>query len=371
MVRLDTRPLKCTVGQSFVPVRISTNKFLTGGTAMKALLLFGTLILPLAFVGTASGNGTNKGGVIVRVKNTDKSTGYLGVSIQDMTGRLAKAMDVKIDEGALVTEVIDDSPAEEAGIKEEDIIIEVDGTRITDADDLRSAIRTLKPETKVNLVVMRKDERKTFTATIAKQPHSGSYSYSFAAPALPHIPRAPRIQVFVSTDALGMALSPLNEQLGKYFEAPDGKGVLVNEVEEESKAEKAGFIAGDVIIRIGKETIEDVRDVHNALRDFKKGEKADVEIIRKGSKKTVTIEVPDMDRHRRSHYGFAPHGNWMKEFDFEVDPPDVELELEGHESLKNDLNRLRLELRDFGREIQTKVKRLQEELKAKFAQVIS
>jgi membrane-associated protease RseP (regulator of RpoE activity) len=341
---------------------------------MKILLLFSTLTLSMALGGTACGHGTNEGGAIVRVKSPDKSSGYLGVSIQDMTGRLAKAMDVKTHEGALVTEVIADSPAEEAGLKDEDIIVEMDGNKISDADDLRGAVRKLKPGTKVNLVVMRKDERKTFTASIGKQPHTRSYSYSFTPPALPHTPRAPRIQVFVSTDALGMELSPLNEQLGKYFEAPDGKGVLVNEVEEDSKAEKAGFMAGDVITKIGNEPVEDVRDVHNALRDYKKGEKADVEIIRKGSKKTLTIEVPDMDRRRRSHYGFAPHGDWLKElkeFDLDVDPPDVELELESHESFKDDLNRLKLELRDLGREIQTKAKRLQEELKAKFRQVTS
>lgn len=338
---------------------------------MRILLLFGALVLPLASGGTACGHGAHEGGVIVRAKNPDKSAGYLGVSIQNMTQRLAETMDVKTDEGALVTEVIEDSPAEEAGLREEDIIVEMDGNKVSDAGDLRGAVRKLKPETKVTLVVMRKDERKTFTATIGKQPRTRSYSYSITPHAIPRIPRAPRIQVFVGTDALGMELSPLNEQLGKYFEAPGGKGVLVNEVEGESKAEKAGFMAGDVITRIGKMAIEDVRDVHDALRDFKKGEKADVEIIRKGSKKTLTIEVPEIDRRRRSHFGFVPHGNGLKEFDIEVDPPDVEWEWEGQESLKNDLNRLRLELRELGREIQTKAKRLQEELKAKFSQVMS
>jgi serine protease Do len=283
-------------------------------------------------------------------------------------------MDTKTTEGALVNDVVENSPAGDAGIKNEDIIVDVDGRKITDADELREAIRTVTPDTKVSVTLMRKGEKKTLIATIGKQPRSRSYSYPFTSPDLPHIPRAPRVRVFVSTGALGMELSPLNEQLGKYFDAPNGKGVLVNEVEEGGKAEKAGFMAGDVITRVGKETIEEVRDVHHALRDYKKGEKADVEIIRKGTKKTLTIEVPDTDRRRRSHFGLAPHGNWLqelRELDLGVDSPDVDWELEDHQSLKNDLNEFKRDLRDLGREIQAKAKRLQEELKAKFNQVIS
>lgn len=339
---------------------------------MKTVLMIGACVFPLLFGGTACGHGRTDRGVIVRVKSPDERSGYLGVSIQDMTRRLAKSMDVKTDEGALVNDVTEDSPADKAGIKDEDIIVEVDGEKITDGDDLREAVRKIKPDTKVNIVVMRKDEKKTLAATIGKAPRSRSYSYSFTPPTIPRAPRIPRrpmnIHIFRGISELGMTISSLNKQLGKYFEAPNGKGVLVQEVEEDSKAGKAGFQAGDVITKIGKETIEGVKDVEYALKDFKEGDKVDVEILRKGSKKTLTLEVPDMDRRHRLDFG--SHGEWFNDLDIDIDPPDVEWE-EDHGSLNRDPRNLEQELRDLGHEIQTKAKKLQQELKAKFGQVMS
>src|SRR5438093_7877664 len=105
----------------------SNESILSGDTAMKTALLLGAFVLPLLLGGTACGHGIDEQGAIVRVKSPDERTGWLGVSIQDMSRRLAKAMDVKTNEGALVNEVMDNSPAEEAGLKDEDIIVEVDG----------------------------------------------------------------------------------------------------------------------------------------------------------------------------------------------------------------------------------------------------
>jgi membrane-associated protease RseP (regulator of RpoE activity) len=338
---------------------------------MRTITMLAAFVFPVAFGGTVCARGIDDSTKIIIVQSSDERGGWLGVSIQDMTHHLAKEMDVKTTDGALVDEVIEDSPAEAAGIKEEDIIVEVGGKKIADADELRAAIRKTKPDTKVSVTLMRKEEKKTLTATIEKQPRSRSYSYSFAPHALPHVPQARHIEVFVSSDALGMELSPLGEQLGKYFDAPEGKGVLVTEVAEESKAEKAGFKAGDVILKVGKEPVEDVRDVHKALREYKQGEKADVEIIRKGSKKVLTIEVPKMDRHRSMHFGSGRHFEMFKEFNMNIDPPDLEGIEEHHGSLHKDLRKLELELRDLGREIKTKAKELQQELKARFSGVNS
>lgn len=339
---------------------------------MRTITMIAALVFPLMVAGTACGHGGDDESMkLLQIQESQKRAGWLGVSIQDMTRRLAKEMDVKTTEGALVNEVTENSPAEEAGIKDEDIIVEVDGKKIADADELREAIRKTKPETKVGITVMRKDEKKTVTAIIGKQPRSKSYAFSFTPPALPHVPRARRIEVFVSSDALGMELSTLSEQLGKYFEAPEGKGILVTEVEEDGKAEKAGFKAGDVILKVGKEMVEDVSDFHDALREYKKGEKADIEIVRKGTKKTLTVEVPKLDRHRRIHLGTGKALRIFKDLDCDIDAPELEMLEEDHGSLKRDLRKLELELRDLGREIQTRAREFQRELREKFSGVNS
>ena len=85
---------------------------------------------------------------------------------------------------------------------------------------------------------------------------------------------------------MGLGLMELNPQLGKYFEAPEGKGVLVESVKEGSAAEKAGFRAGDVILKIGDKNVEKIRDVHKQLSKYEEGDKANFEILRKGTRMT-------------------------------------------------------------------------------------
>jgi predicted metalloprotease with PDZ domain len=331
---------------------------------MKTPTIWIALLLPMLF-GTACSNSTGKSWIIVKVGDRVNQTGWLGVSIQDMTKKLAKAMDVKTDKGALVNEVVEDSPAEEAGLKEEDIIVELDGRKVSDADDLRSAVRSTKPGTKVSLAVMRNGERKTFDITIGKTPSLRSYSYSFTPPRmpkLPHLPRGPmHIEIFRDAPSLGMRLYTLNKQLGKYFGAPDGRGVLVEEVEPDSKAEKAGFQAGDVLTKIDKESIEESHEVAKALRDHDEGEKVDIEIIRKGVTKTLTLEVPNMKRHHRHWFGLGDNEEWFEDFNMEF--PDYDRTEEGQRGLKQWLHDLKNESDQVIIEIRRRVEQLRRELK--------
>jgi C-terminal processing protease CtpA/Prc len=159
---------------------------------------------------------------------------------------------------------------------------------------------------------------------------------------------------------LGMHLSTLNKQLGSYFGAPNGRGVLVEEVEPESKAEKAGFLAGDVIVKIGEETVKDVDDIHDAFREYKSGENANVQILRKGGSKTLTVEVPKRSRIHRM-YG---HDLWPRDLDLDIDVDipefDIERDGRGHEGtlLERELDKMKYEFQKLGREIRTGVRKL-------------
>lgn len=100
------------------------------------------------------------------VKN--REGGYLGVQIQDMTEQLRAYFKVKDKTGVLVTEVVEGSPAEKAGLKAGDIITKVNAQSISDADELTKTVRNEKPESKANITVIRDGREKSFSATLGK-----------------------------------------------------------------------------------------------------------------------------------------------------------------------------------------------------------
>lgn len=103
-------------------------------------------------------------------EGAEQPGGYLGVRVQDVTRDLAQAKDLPTDQGALVNRVDPDSPAAEAGIKRGDVIVEVNKKTIEESSDLIRIVRGLKPGTKVQVVVIRSGNRKTFSATLEKRP---------------------------------------------------------------------------------------------------------------------------------------------------------------------------------------------------------
>ena len=249
------------------------------------------LMLAMVISGTSSACSQTQREKKIVVKEKSSRQGWLGVQIQDMTAERAKELKVTREEGALVTDVTADSPADKAGVKEDDIVLEFGGRAIYDSDDLVKAVQRTKPGTKANLVVERKDGRKTLEVTVGKRK---TEPWSIAS-VTPVPPVAPRFHIFRNSVTGGMHLTDLTRQLGEYFGAPGGKGVLIEEIEEGSEGEKAGFKAGDVILRIGNEKIEDLGDVSDALEDFEEGASASVEILRKGSRQTLTLTVSGED----------------------------------------------------------------------------
>jgi serine protease Do len=231
--------------------------------------------------------------------------GWLGVSIQDMTPELARSMHIGTESGALISDVTEDSPAERAGLKEEDVIVTFDGKVVENADDLRVAVRRTAPGSRVAIVVARHDNRTSLEVKVGKQPRA------LAAPFAPPTMLLPRPFPFGLPDRHGLKLRTLEQQLGEYFQAPDGRGVLVVDVEEGSDAGKAGFQAGDVIVRAGKERVENVRDVRRAIRNAEKDATLAFAILRRGSNRELTLTItkhPSAGMFRfRSGHGW---GGW-------------------------------------------------------------
>jgi membrane-associated protease RseP (regulator of RpoE activity) len=334
---------------------------------MRVSILAPLAILPLLLSGNSCIRAQHHDQNVVIAKDRTTRSGWLGVSTQDMTPKIARTMDIKTTEGALVKEVVEDSPAEKAGLKEDDVIVEFEGKRITDADDLQRAVRKTSPGTTAKVTVMRKEEKKTITVEIARLPRrydSDAFRISpDIEPPIPPIPPVPRMHFSRSSMIYGLTLMDIGEQLGNYFEIPGGRGILVEEVEKGSAADVAGFKAGDVITKVGKESVENTRDVISELRDIRDTANVDFAILRKGTQKTITMKIEDGQRSG-SHHRFRP-GIMPYHFEFEF------FDTHDRDVLKETMQRLRGELRSIGTSIQEQMRELREKLRTELRSVSS
>jgi hypothetical protein len=155
----------------------------------------------------------------------------------------------------------------------------------------------------------------------------------------------------------GLSLQTLNSQLAEYFEVPGGEGVLVERVKKGSAGAKAGFKAGDVILKVGEAEVSEVADIWEAIDEMEKGEKAAVEVLRKGKKQALTLEVEKASWKIRRHLGDAD-----QDLDIYIDGPMREYEMQRNSSK---LKELQEELSGLGKEISTKMKDAQRELHVK------
>jgi predicted metalloprotease with PDZ domain len=270
------------------------------------------MTLPVLFGMTTCSHAMDSPTVIT-VSPEPGGRGWLGVSIQDMTSRLARSMGVKTREGAFVNDVVDESPADSAGIREEDIIVKFNGEPVEDASDLMDAVRKVKPGKTVSVELMRDDAKKTLNVRVGKLPRRERHAYSFT------VPPVPRMKMFRLSDMFGLELMELNDQLAEYFEVPNREGVLIQEVEKNSAGDKAGFKAGDVIVKADKESVEDVDDIRHALRNRDEGDKVEFEVIRKGTRKSLTLEVDEVPRSYRFRFNKQLHDEMFDDFDFDFD----------------------------------------------------
>ncbi len=210
----------------------------------------------------------------------DKERGYLGVSVKRITAEQKK--ELGISHGIKVASVMEKSPAEEAGIEEGDIILFFDGKKIMLTDDLTKAVRAVAPDTKVNVTVLRNGGRKDMTVKVGTYEtgsvlfgKNGTWSWVMGG----------------SEGYLGVELYTMNKDLAGYFSAKENEGALVLDVVKDGAAEKAGIHSGDVILQIAGEDVSGPDHARTIIKEYKKGDKVDVLILRKGQKMNFTVEL--------------------------------------------------------------------------------
>jgi len=201
---------------------------------------------------------------------------YLGVSIEDLSRKDKEKTGVSF--GVRVVSVKKGSPAEQAGIREGDVIQVFNGEKIHTPIDLTVRVGESKPDTVVNVKLVRNN---VVTEVAVKIGRIESES-------------ANRKMLVTKTEGrvwLGIRLHALGDDLAGYFKVKPDEGALILEVEKRSPAEKTGLKPGDVIVRIGKERVYEPGDVSDILQEFKPGDKADVTVVRQGREMTLKAEL--------------------------------------------------------------------------------
>ncbi len=238
---------------------------------------------------------------------------WLGVYTQDVGEELREALDLS-GGGALVTRVVDGSPAERAGIKRRDYIVSFNGQGVDEADALAGLVQKARVGQTVSVEVIRDGERQTLSVKLAARPSESGEDkdedvirlrdQEVVVPDvdgesfhmnIPELGDAARVLVrrYSSRGRLGVRVEDLSADLAPYFNAREAKGALVLEVMDDTPAKKVGLKAGDVIVQVGDKEVSDSEDLIRALRDKEGATK--VTVLRKGSRMTLEPELEKIE----------------------------------------------------------------------------
>lgn len=225
---------------------------------------------------------------------------YLGVDIRDVTQDRLTALKLKEERGVEVTAVDQDAPAGKAGLREHDVILDYNGTPVQSEEQLRRLIRETPPDRTVALGISRGGTPMKMNVQLADRGKLMSKNRTIFVPQIREIPELPNrfdvpgnIYVLRSSSAvLGVQTENLTPQLGDFFGAKNGEGVLVRSVEKGSPADKGGLKAGDVIVRIDNDKLSDRSDLARLMRKHRSGGKLTLSVIRDKREQTLSVDLP-------------------------------------------------------------------------------
>jgi serine protease Do len=319
---------------------------------------------------------------------------YLGVDTRDVTADRLSDLKLKEEHGVEVTLVDQDAPAGKAGLKEHDVILSINGNQVESVEQLRRMIREIPPGRMITLGVSRDGQPVTLKAQLADRKktfgmeHPGK-AFTFTMPTMPMVPAAPAtpfapdmdlpvsIVVVRSSARSGLMVENLTPQLGDFFGAKDGHGVLVRSVEKGSRAEKSGFKAGDVIVKVNGESVSDSGDFTRAVRGRRDGA-LNVGIIRDKKEQNLTLSLPDRDQSEILDETMEAPDDVGAERVIDLGEtrseiarmkPELERAVREIRRIKPDLAEAAREIRDHQEELQQEMRELQRELHDQHLQI--
>jgi predicted metalloprotease with PDZ domain len=292
-------------------------------------------------------------------KNPNNS--WLGLYSQTVDKDLKEAFRLDIDHGVIVKQVVPDSPADKAGLKQGDVILSIDGVNLTGSDQLAELVSGHKPGDQIKVEILRKGEKKEITADIGEREGDEPLRWFGTPGSSPQIYSKKYVmnRSSISDTYIGINLESLNAQLGEYFGVKDGQGVLVTEVFEDSPAKKAGLKAGDVITQVDGKEVTEPSDVQKAVGDKSKGDKLNLTILRDRARLEMAVEVaetpdnfyslPDIQAPDipKDMIWFNGPMRGLFRGNFDDNSPDMEGMQESIKQLKEQIEQLQQQMKDM------------------------
>jgi serine protease Do len=179
--------------------------------------------------------------------------GYLGVTIQSVPPDMAKAFGLNHGGGALIGDVVPDSPASKAGLKRGDIVLELDGQTVNNSQDLSVRVAQMAPGTVAHLKIFRSGQNQDMDVTLGEFPEKGNAKNEQPGGTAP-------------AGLKGIHVQNLTPDIAHQLQLPESAtGVVVTEVDPASSAAEAGLQRGDVIQEVNRKPVRDVQQYHDAL----------------------------------------------------------------------------------------------------------
>jgi serine protease Do len=242
--------------------------------------------------------------------------GWLGIGVAEVNPDKVKELKLPGERGVLVGKVVADSPAAKAGLKENDVVTEINGQRVEGTEQFRRMIREIPPGRSAQLTVWRDGRAQTIGVTVGKSENHHPLPEVYSTPGnfafkLPDMKERPEIRDFGDSEnfafafsgrpRLGIDAENLDGDFGNYFGAPEGQGVLVRSVFADSPAAKAGLKAGDVVTSVNGERIRSTAELRQKVAAKSDSNSVNLGVIRNKNEMSVTVEMPAPAKSEAHH----------------------------------------------------------------------
>ena len=278
-----------------------------------------------------------------------------------------------------IVQVEKDSPAEMAQLKEKDIILEIEGTKLTDSKMLVDEVRKRKPGDNVTLKIDRdgKEQKvKVKLGLYAEKDIRRELSLKFpklfrpTAPDAPKPPIAPQPserlyreffpRFYESRKFIGVYLEELNKELSEFFGVRDGQGLLISRIEKDSPADKAGLKVGDVIVKADGRAVNKISGMSEMIQKKNKGDQMEIEFLRDKKTMTVKVDIDEEKRERGIFYQFSrdgkDFGSSLGEFYKNMEKMQKEWWEEHENDVEKNMKKLNEEMKKLSKKVQNQTK---------------